>query len=323
MVIEFKDISVVVQGPVQAYHGRAQETGITHKCLQSIREHLPGATIILSTWAGQNCEGLEPDLLLLNEDPGPTISSYDAQGKPGYLNFNRQLVSSAAGLREVKTPYAVKLRSDNFLTSSDFVRAQQAYPQRCLADSLFQERVVVNTSYFRRYCDGQKVVMLPSDFFHFGRTMDLLAIWDIPLFKDLPFDEERRGHPQHRGAPNTCPHAEQIYCNTWLQQLSADVPYLEHRHHATPEMLEYWDRFMASNFVVLEPQQIGLGLIDRFIPRSKRPNEISHLDWLLFYKKYCDSRYPASNVELFYSIGWRRLLKMPLSHLKHRLKQGK
>ncbi|MCF1438054.1 MAG: WavE lipopolysaccharide synthesis family protein [Shewanella sp.] len=310
-----------MQGPVQAYQGRAQDDGITHKCIASIREFLPGATVILSTWEGQDCTGLEPDLLLLNQDPGGTIVSYRKDGTPGKLNFNRQLVSSAAGLSAVKTPYAVKIRSDNFLTGNGFVAAQQAYPKRNSEDVLFTERVVVNTSYFRKYADGKRLVMLPSDFFHFGRTEDLLKIWDIPLFPDLEYDPAKAGQPQYYGAPMTAPHAEQIYCNAWLGALDKRAPRLEYRHHATPAMREYWDRFMASNFVVLEPQQIGLGLIDRFIPKSKRPNEMSHLDWLLLYKKYCDQTYPASSLALFYSIGWRRLFKLPFSHLKHVLKQ--
>lgn len=323
MSIDFKDISVIVQGPVQAYQGREQQAGITHQCLQSIRTHLPGATIILSTWEGQDCSGLEPDILLLNKDPGGTIAAYDQHGKPGKLNFNRQLLSTAAGLRQARTPYAIKLRSDNYLTGNEFVTAQQAYPVRNQADSLFTERVVVNTSYFRKYADGQRVVMLPSDFFHFGRTEDLLKIWGIPLFDDLVFNPSQSGRPQYRGYPYIIPHAEQIYCNAWLQQLDKQVPYLEHRHQQNTAMVEYWDRFMASNFVVMEPEQIGLGLIPRFIAKQKRPNEMSYLDWQCLYQHYCDANFVAPKLKLFTQLGWKRLVKLPFSRLKFSIKHGK
>ena len=321
--MRFEDISVVIQGPVQSYQGRAQEEGITHKCIASIRKFLPGATVILSTWEGQDCTGLEPDLLLLNQDPGGTIVSYRKDGEPFRLNFNRQLVSSASGLRAVKTPYAVKIRSDNYLTGNDFVSAQRAFPERNGKDILFTERVVVNTSYFRKYADGKRLVMLPSDFFHFGRTEDLLKIWDIPLFQDLEYDPTKAGHSQYYGAPMTAPHAEQMYCNAWLGLLDPKAPRLKYRHHATPKMLEYWDHFIASNFVVLEPSQIGLGLIERFIPKKKRPNEISHLDWALLYKRYCDPEYQASELKLFTTLGWRRMVKLPFSYLKFMLTKGK
>ncbi|MGI2258560.1 WavE lipopolysaccharide synthesis family protein [Shewanella sp. GXUN23E] len=322
-MMRFEEISVVIQGPVQSYQGRPQEEGITHKCIASIRQFLPGATVILSTWEGQDCTGLEPDLLLLNQDPGGTIAAYGADGTPGKLNFNRQLVSSAAGLRAVKTPYAVKIRSDNYLTGNGFVAAQQAFPERNSQDVLFAERVVVNTSYFRKYADGKRLVMLPSDFFHFGRTEDLLKIWDIPLFPDLEYDPAKAGQAQFYGAPMTPPHAEQMYCNAWLGELDKRAPRLAYRHHATAQMREYWDRFIASNFVVLEPAQIGLGLIQRFIPKKKRPNEISYLDWELLYKQYCDPQYPASRLKLFTTIGWRRMVKLPFSYLKFTLTKGK
>lgn len=322
-MIRFEDISVVIQGPVQASTTRAQEPGITQKCIESVRKHLPGATIIISTWEGQNYQGLEPDLLLLNQDPGGTITSFSREGKPGALNFNRQLLSTSAGLKQVKTPYAIKLRSDNFLTGNHFVDYQQQFTHRNPADSVFSERVIVCTSYFRRFADGQEVVMHPSDFFHFGRTEDLLKIWGITPFADLQYDTSKTGKLQYRGAPKTAPHAEQIYCNAWLRELNPNIPYLEHRHHATQAMIAWWQRFMASNLVILEPQQLGLGLIKRFIPKSKRPNEMSYLDWLLLYKQYCDPNTQASRLELFRTLGWRRLVKLPLSRLKFKSKAVK
>ncbi|WP_108945133.1 WavE lipopolysaccharide synthesis family protein [Shewanella halifaxensis] len=319
MNIDFKDISVVIQGPVQAYQGRSQESGITHKCISSIRQYLPGATIILSTWEGLDCNGLEPDILLLNKDPGPTIDWYDAEGKPKLQNYNRQIVSTVEGLKRVTTPYAVKIRSDNFLTGNNFVAAQQAFPAREEPAKLFSQRVVVNTSYFRQYSNGQKVVMLPSDFFHFGLTEDLLKIWDIPLFTDRKFEPSKLGTPQYRGAPKPSPHPEQVYCNAWLMALDNTVPYLQHRHDHSPELLKYWERFIATNLVVLEPEQINLGLIKRFIPKNKRTNEICHQDWLLLYKKYCDKNSPISQLDVFKTIGWRRMFKQPFSYLKYQL----
>lgn len=58
---DFSDISVVVQGPVQSFQDREQEPGITQKCLESVRQHLPGSTLILSTWPGQELAGLDYD----------------------------------------------------------------------------------------------------------------------------------------------------------------------------------------------------------------------------------------------------------------------
>jgi WavE lipopolysaccharide synthesis len=296
--------------------------GSTQKSVASVRTHLPGARIILSTWEGQDCSGLEVDTLLLHSDPGANIESYAEAGNANMANFNRQIVSSAQGLKKVTTPYAMKLRSDNFLTGTDFKQAQQAFDQREQADSLFAERVVVSTCYFRRFSSGHPVIMLPSDLFHFGRTEDLLKIWDLPLFEDFVFNPAKLGQKQYLGSPKTALHAEQRYCQKWLSLLDPKAPKLAHRHDVNSPSIVYWNKFIASNLVVLESSQIGLGLISRFIPKSKRPNEISHLDWLLCYKKYCDSEVNASQWQLFCELGWKRMLKFPFSRLKLKLKKN-
>ncbi len=102
-MINNADISVVVQGPVQARDDRPMDEGITYRSLQSIRQYLPGAHIILSTWPDQNLQGLDYDELVICEDPGPNIYRYLADGTPGKLNNNRQIVSSREGLKRVKT----------------------------------------------------------------------------------------------------------------------------------------------------------------------------------------------------------------------------
>ncbi|QDO81994.1 hypothetical protein FM037_00605 [Shewanella psychropiezotolerans] len=50
---KINNITVVLHGPVQANPDRPMEPGITEKALLSIRKHLPGAHILLSTWEGQ------------------------------------------------------------------------------------------------------------------------------------------------------------------------------------------------------------------------------------------------------------------------------
>ena len=50
------DISVVVQGAIDKEN--------TPKCLKSIREFLPNAKIILSTWKNSNVENLDYDMLV-------------------------------------------------------------------------------------------------------------------------------------------------------------------------------------------------------------------------------------------------------------------
>jgi hypothetical protein len=74
-MIDNRDITVVVQGPVQALPDRDQDEGITQLCLRSVRELLPGARIILSTWDQQDLDGLDYDELVINTDTMSWLST--------------------------------------------------------------------------------------------------------------------------------------------------------------------------------------------------------------------------------------------------------
>lgn len=54
--IDTKDISVVVQGPI--------DEELTILCLNSVRKYLPDSEIILSTWKNSNIKNLDYDILV-------------------------------------------------------------------------------------------------------------------------------------------------------------------------------------------------------------------------------------------------------------------
>ncbi|MCE2594008.1 WavE lipopolysaccharide synthesis family protein [Motilimonas cestriensis] len=279
---QFEHISVVVQGPVQNTPDRTHhEEGITQRCLSSIRTFLPGARIILSTWHQQDLTGLEYDELVLSDDPG--------QNKDGFcpVNYYRQITSTKAGLAHVTTPYAVKLRSDNFLNGNEFVALQQQYTAHDPADKLFAEKVVINANLFRKNSHGRDVIMSPSDFFYYGRTEDLNKIWQQPNFLDQPFAEALLTKTQQSQAKYAL-EAEQTYCQIWLRSLTERAPLMGHRFDHSSEDLAFWQRFLASNIIICEPENMGLGLRKISKRAFKRANEFSHLDWLVLYKQYCD-----------------------------------
>jgi hypothetical protein len=101
-MIDFKDISVVVQGPVIGKNANKKTERHTELCLESIRKYLPGAYIILSTWKGSDFSGLDYDSVVENDDPGGNIMGDFSK------NCFRQIVSSLNGLKTVKTKYALK-----------------------------------------------------------------------------------------------------------------------------------------------------------------------------------------------------------------------
>ncbi|WP_296405291.1 WavE lipopolysaccharide synthesis family protein [Psychrobacter sp.] len=108
------------------------------------RESYPDASIIVSTWDNTNfpdnyntAEKLGIDALILSPDPGglPNIKfGYDTPN-----NVNRQIVTTKAGLDAVTTEYAIKLRTDSFLTSAELLNTLTDY-----TDSVVQSRAQSN-----------------------------------------------------------------------------------------------------------------------------------------------------------------------------------
>ncbi|MBY6188360.1 WavE lipopolysaccharide synthesis family protein [Marinobacter hydrocarbonoclasticus] len=311
--MSFERISVVVQGPVQAYQGRGMEEGITRRCLDSVRTHLPGATLILSTWPDQDLSGLDYDLLVESDDPGPNADAYCPR------NYHRQLVSSREGLKRVTTDYAVKLRSDNYLVGNQFVERQQDYPLRHPNFTQFAERVVINANLFRRYSKGHRILYHPSDFFYYGRTEDLLKIWDQPLFPQQPFSDALLAGFYGLRKGQIPLEAEQVICQLWLLALDPNAPMIHRRIAGDAAAHDYWDKFVASNILLDEPAEIGLGLRKLSLRRKKRVNEFTHHEWCELYNRHCGGTLPMLDGTGWKEMQRRRLAKLPFSWLKTRL----
>lgn len=284
----FEDISVVVQGPVQALKDRKQDDGITQTCLKSVRRHLPGATIILSTWHGQDLNGLDYDELVLCDDPGQNIRQYNSKGEPHYFNNNRQIVSTTEGLKKVKTKYAIKLRSDNYLTSNAFVDFQKYFKGYSDKYKFLNERVVVCDVFTRKIAKGLHVAFHISDFFYFGLTEDLLSLWDLPLEVDfVPTDRV----PIDNCAPYHLVDCTQLFVLKFLDKVGFNIN-LRHLHDLSGDKLKISEEFIANNLIILNENELGLGLSSKFKGKAKvnsfkgKCAHYQYYEWQRLYKKY-------------------------------------
>lgn len=302
------DITVIVHGPVQNYKERQHhEEGITQRCLDSIRTVLPGSTIILSTWKGQNLENLDFDILIEEDDIGENQDDYAPK------NYNRQVHLVRKGLDVTTTKYAIKLRSDNYLFNDNFKIEQKKYANINRPHPTLKERVLINANLSRRTSNGFYVISSLSDFFYYGLTADLKTIWDQPNFDKNPLAEKliakRRKYSHYPKLE-----AEQIYCQLWVCALDADIPILGYRYQANNSDIQSWNKFIANNFIINEADTIGLGLRAISI-RKKRINEYNFYDWLNLYKIYCNN---AINIPFNYKnyvINLKRKFHFPLSKL--------
>ncbi|MCF1428883.1 MAG: WavE lipopolysaccharide synthesis family protein [Shewanella sp.] len=320
---QYSDISVVIHGPVNSLPERDMEQGITLMAINSVRQHLPGAKIILSTWEGQNVADLDVDEVVLNQDPGPNIMGYYPDGTPYKENNNRQIVAVKEGLKRVNTSYAVKLRSDNYLLHSGFVGLQQAFPKRCEALKLLNERVVVLHRFTKMQTAGRRIVRHLCDLFAYGRTKDLLKMWDIPLQSDYPYNPDIKGKSQYAYFPERVLSTEQLFCSKWLTKLNPDSRMLNFHHDCDESLLREWQLLLANNLIIAEANNAGVATTARLKADKSRANEISSAEWQVLYQKYCDTSYYQPKQRFWLETGLYRALKAPFELIKQSLKKRK
>lgn len=165
--IQNKDITFVLQGPIY------QENGInlTQKTCQKIRDIFPDSKIIISTWKNQQIQDMDCDRVLENNDPGPVTNNQDLQN-----NINRMIVSTVNGLKKVETKYAVRMRTDCYLESDLFIALYASYLAQYDGDAQCLSQPVLTNFRIGKMYYGYNL----SDWFSFGKTQDVLNLWDVP-----------------------------------------------------------------------------------------------------------------------------------------------
>ncbi|MDR0467824.1 MAG: WavE lipopolysaccharide synthesis family protein, partial [Campylobacteraceae bacterium] len=140
-MIDLKEISIVVQGAVNEQ---------TPECLKSIREYLPDAEIVLSTYIGSDINGLDYDKVVLVEDPG----FYLFDNNPKHIgvrknNVSRQIQTTLAGLKTATRKYAFKLRSDFAMTGYGFLDYFDKFPKSDPDYKVFKHKILSSVFFAR------------------------------------------------------------------------------------------------------------------------------------------------------------------------------
>jgi len=325
-MIKPHEISVVVQGPITGRPDEPYEKRLTYRCLESVREHLPGAEIVLSTWKNSDLSGLSYDVLIESDDPGAlpcdmeekgrrvlfnakhhiavatagllaaTDNSGDvkfARSRRRYLyNANRQITCTRAGLLAASKPYAMKLRSDMLLTGTGFLKFFGKYKARNPAWKILKDRVVTNTYYARNPHGKYQYPFHPSDWFHFGWREDVLNIWDIPL---TPEPETSRWHDTRPHPLNDHEHFAYRYTveqYIWLSFLRKHGEVLfDHKTDLSNDSINISELTIANNLVLVEMTQLQVRFMKYPQTTHNWIESYTYGDWQRLYKKYCDSNF--------------------------------
>ncbi|MBS7556931.1 MULTISPECIES: WavE lipopolysaccharide synthesis family protein [Pseudomonas] len=250
-------ISVVIQGPL--YRSLSPARGID-ACISAVRTHLPGAEIVVSSWADEDFTGIDADVVVTSADPGVLL---DFNGNRH--NTNRQLVSTLTGIRAASRSHILKLRSDHILTGSN-IAVIGAYDLSIpLTERLLSQPVTVTTLFIR---NPAKIPLLfhVSDLVQFGTREDMLGFWDQEVrlqeevFVPSPYKNPIGnfvGYSAMRMTP------EQCLMLGFMRKKGYDIS-LQKPGDISPELVELSERLLFENFTVLDWETSQVDFPERF-----------------------------------------------------------
>lgn len=286
--IASNEISVIVQGPVMGDSEADMNDRHTFHCLKSIRKHLPGSEIILSTWSDADTVGLDFDRLVLSEDPGGMFSGYRYNLRM-LNNVNRQILSTQAGLHVASRKYAVKIRSDMILTGSGFLGYFGKFKERAQEWAIFKERLLTCTVYARNPRLSYPFPFHPSDFFFFGYLEDLRNLWDVPFATK---DEIEWFRIRNRPWPSfdweqECRYAPEQHIWLSLLRKHGEIDVCDHAYDCSEEAINLSELTFANNLVFLNPKQLCVEWLKMKLLRKDWFSIYTHGEWVEMYSRHC------------------------------------
>lgn len=246
----------------------------THHCLVSIRRFFPKSRIILSTWDDKPLErlkGLYDQLVLLQkpaEDAGGRIRS-DVLKERHPFNMEQRCVH--AGMKEVRTKYAVRMRPDFYLFNDHFlpfyIKWSAALSQREASYAIFRQRVLSLKLFTYDPRCGYSYSL--SSHFQFGLTEDLLLLWDghQEMLGSLTYFERQPAYkPENPAGVSHRYMAEQYFLLNVVQKAKPKLPYPQYYFDRSDDRFAFeTEKIYASNVLIGNNSQLGIasGFDDR------------------------------------------------------------
>lgn len=254
MVVNCSDITFVFQGP---YYSSANSRNSTCLAAESIKHYFPGSPIIFSTWNNpENSQFF--DKIILNDDPGPGGKYYlDKRKVPD--NINRQIISSRNGMLNVQTPYAVKLRSDIYFTSSNLLSHLRSLEFSNSPYSFCEKKLLTASNLSCNPLIKNTFLYHPCDWLTAGLTRDLQNYYTI----DLASEDHFNYHDDNSiDADCQQPLASRFAAEQYILLKNVDkIPYqvskIENCFDRRISALKDSIKVLVSNFYMLPSWQIG------------------------------------------------------------------
>lgn len=255
-----EDITFVVQGAIY----KVGDRNFTRELVGSLKKKHPACTVILSLNSDEVVE-FGQDILINCKDVG-------AIKVPGLkdLNVNRQIFSTLEGLKVVTTKWACKLRTDMVYGSYiDYGKLYGNY-QRENEYSVFEERLLVSDITTKNFSICDDYINHVSDWFYFGKSVDLYKLFDIPLYSLKKFPLISGKH-----------------------QISAET-YIWVQHLEEGSLSGYDDacKHLVNNAIIIGAKRLKISSAKRAYRIPFGVNgyaQWNDIDWLSLYNKHFES----------------------------------
>ncbi len=328
MKINSKDISFIIQGPIQGTSFDRYENRYTFKLIESILNFFPQSEIIISTWEGQNAGELYYDKILYNKDPGSEIYIKKEGPLKNYrYNVNRQIVSTINGLKQSSRKYSCKIRSDLLFLDNSFLKYVDRYKNYINDYHFLKDRVLIINSTSVNPRKNYKFSYHPCDWFYFGLTEDLIKIWDIPLCKEdreaiwFEFNKHPNIHPLKYSLARY--QAEQYI---WKSFVDKNIKLkFDNSCDLSDDNIEKSEKIFAQNVCILDTKRLGLKNQRHKIGRIQLFNMYTFKQWEKLYyreqkitKKYFffDSDELINKIFYYYSLTISKIYRKIIRRMK-------
>lgn len=186
----------------------------------------------------------------------------------------------------MRTPYALKLRSDFLLTGNGFLRYFDAFPAADEAYRAFGHKLLACCYFARNPRSDMPFPFHPSDLAFFGRTEDLLRLYDIPLMTREQAYWNRQDRHQYQYVP------EQYLFINCLKR-GGFAPECGFYNDCREAGVAQTERFFASDFIFLTFEQFNLRPTKATFDMAVHPNAFrscyTHIEWRRLYRDYADA----------------------------------
>lgn len=229
-----KKVTFVIQGPL---------------CIDSIR-NIPNykrlGDVVVSCWDTDSPELFEliPDYVTVVKNKFIDPQDYNFQ------NIRYQIKTTLEGIKEVQTPYIVKVRSDEYFTRmNNFVSCVYNFP----------EHITVSNFLFRK-----KYMFHPSDHVFGGTVGNVARMFEFSLemiedfYRDEKVDVERVGLSKKYTFPILT--AEMTFCLSYLKTKGIDVV-ADIQGMSFKELKEYHKKTIKENYKLVRASDMGYFLL--------------------------------------------------------------